>query len=91
MQPSSGDMIGEPISLHTYVECLVGATDFFFFMVSRWSLGPTQLSAQWEPGIVFLGVEWAGHESGHTHLVLRLRMVELHLHFAIYPHAMVLN
>jgi hypothetical protein len=43
--------------------------------MSRLALGPTQLSSQWAPGSLSLGVKWPGHVlKTHFHIVLRLRM-----------------
>jgi hypothetical protein len=39
---------------------------FLFTSVSRPVLRPTQLSVQWVPGILFLGVKWLGREDDNS-------------------------
>jgi hypothetical protein len=64
---------------------------FFFSITSRLALGPTQPPIQRVPMAVSLGVKRPLREADHVHLVPRLRMVELYLHFPIRLHGAVLN
>jgi hypothetical protein len=51
-----------------------------------WICGPP--NRQWE---FFPEIKRPGREAGHSHLVLRLRMVELYRHFSMRLHEIVLS
>jgi hypothetical protein len=63
------------------------ARDILFSTESRPTLGPTQPHIQYVPGALFPAVNLITH----LHLVSRLRMVELYLHYPIYLPGMVFN
>jgi hypothetical protein len=69
-----------------------GEKIFLFSMESSPALGPTQSPIQWVPAALSQGVKRQGREADHSHhLVPRLGMVELYLHFSICLHGIVLN
>jgi hypothetical protein len=61
--------------------------DISFSTVFRPALGPIQLV----PGALSTGVNRPEREADHSHLVPRLRMVELYRHSLICLHGIVLN
>jgi hypothetical protein len=63
-----------------------------FSIASKSALRHTQLSIQWVPGPIYLGVNGPEREVWHSfHLVSRLRLVELHFHSTISLHGILLN
>jgi hypothetical protein len=73
----------------------MGKRYFFFSIVSRPVLGPSQPSIEWLPGeggTVSLGIWKQGHEADHSlPSSVESSMVELYLYSLIYVHGMDLN
>jgi hypothetical protein len=63
---------------------------FLFSIVSRLALEATQHPIQWVSGALSLGKNWQRHETDHSHLLPRSRMVELYLHSPIHLHGILL-
>jgi hypothetical protein len=63
----------------------------FFSTASSRSRGLTQPPLQWVRGALSPRIKWRGLEAHHSHLVTRLRMMELYLHSPIQFYGVVLN
>jgi hypothetical protein len=62
-----------------------------FSTESRPTLGPTQPLIQWVLGALYPAVKRPGREADHSHLVPRSRKMELHLHYPVLLHGVMLG